>query len=50
MGGEGEWEREGLGKGLEQRLEDLARDQVQANPLTPTPGQTGSGSLVAQAK
>ncbi|ODN84332.1 hypothetical protein L202_00305 [Cryptococcus amylolentus CBS 6039] len=33
--GEGEWQREGLGKGLEQRLEDLAQveSQGQAAPL-----------------
>ncbi|WVQ97174.1 hypothetical protein IAU59_004284 [Kwoniella sp. CBS 9459] len=29
--GEGEWQREGLGKGLEQRLEEVAHTQNQAN-------------------
>lgn len=31
--GEGEWQREGLGKGLEQRLEDLVREDSGHSPL-----------------
>ncbi|KAK1927988.1 hypothetical protein DB88DRAFT_60503 [Papiliotrema laurentii] len=38
--GEGEWEREGLGKGLEQRLEDLVREDSARSPAGSPPLQS----------